>query len=132
MTEPQIILDNRGNPVFAVIPWREYQQIGDLTAGSADTMQTDEELYDEAKSTGDEAFPIEVADRLLAGENPIKVYRSQRGMTQNQLAAAVSINAVYLSQIETGKRTGSARTLAAIATALNVDVGDLILTHRSS
>ncbi len=129
MTEPQIILDNRGNPVFAVIPWREYQY---LTAGSADTMQTDEELYDEAKSAGDEAFPIEVADRLLAGENPIKVYRSQRGMTQNQLAATVNINAVYLSQIETGKRTGSARTLAAIATALNVDVGDLILTHRSS
>ncbi len=34
------------------------------------------------------------------------------------------INAVYLSQIETGKRTGSARTLAALAKALQVTVDD--------
>ena len=122
MTEPQIIRDNRGKPAFAVIPWQEYQH---LKAENAVNPPTDEELYDEAKSSSDEAFPIEVADRLLAGENPIKVYRSLRGMTQNQLAAAVNINAVYLSQIETGKRTGSIKTLAAIATALNVAIDDL-------
>ena len=39
-------------------------------------------------------------------------------LTQNQLAAAVNINAVYLSQIETGKRTGSLKTLAAIASTI--------------
>lgn len=61
-------------------------------------LPTDEELYDEAKSSAEEVFPIEVADRLLAGENPVKVYRNLRGLTQTQLAAAVHINAVYLSQ----------------------------------
>ena len=122
MTEPQIIRDNRGNPAFAVIPWQEYQH---LKAGGADVLPTDEELYDEAKSSAEESFPIEVTDRLLAGENPIKVYRNLRGMTQTRLAAAANINAVYLSQIETGKRTGSIKTLAAIANALNVAVDDL-------
>lgn len=119
MTEPQIIRDNRGKPAFAVIPWQEYQHL------KVDKLPTDEDLYDEAKSSAEEAFPIEVADQLLAGENPVKVYRNLRGMTQNQLAAAVKIHAVYLSQIETGKRTGSLKTLAAIADALNVAVDDL-------
>lgn len=125
MTGAQIIRDPEGNPVFAVIPWQEYQNL--KTMGT-DELPTDEDLYDEAKSSADESFPIEVADRLLAGENPIKVYRNFRGMTQNQLADAVNINAVYLSQIETGKRTGSIKTLSAIATALNVAVDDLTFT----
>ena len=94
-------------------------------AENAVNPPTDEELYGEAKSGADEAFPIEVADRLLAGENPIKVYRNLTGLTQNQLASTVKIHAVYLSQIETGKRTGSLKTLAAIADALNVAVDDL-------
>ena len=85
-----------------------------------------EELYDLAKAAGDESFPAAVVDRLLAGESPIKVYRDHRGLTQKQLANAAGINAVYLSQIETGKRTGSAKTLASIAGALDVDVDDLI------
>ena len=122
MTEPQIIRDNRGQPAFAVIPWQEYQH---LKAENVVKLPTDEELYDEAKSGAEESFPIEVADRLLSGENPIKVYRRLRGLTQNQLASAVKIHAVYLSQIETGKRTGSLKTLAAIADALNVAVDDL-------
>ena len=73
-----------------------------------------------------ESFPIEVVDQLLDGQHPIRVYRNYRGLTQNELAAAAAINAVYLSQIETGKRTGSAKTLAALAKALQVTVDALI------
>ena len=47
-------------------------------------------------------------------------------MTQGALAAAAGIHPVYLSQIETGKRTGSAKTLAAIAESLGVTVDELI------
>ena len=72
-----------------------------------------------------ESFPIEVADRLVAGENPVKVYRNHRGLTQNELAAAVGIHKMYLSQIETGRRVGSTKTLAALASALNVTLDDL-------
>lgn len=89
-------------------------------------MLSDERLYDAAKSEGGESFPIEVADRLLAGDNPIGVYRSYRNMTQQELAAEAGINTAYLSQIETGRRTGSTKTVAAIARALDVAVDDLI------
>ena len=123
MTKPQVILDDGGKPAFAVIPWREYQRLAMMDAVSG---LSDEELYDHAKSEGGESFPIEVADRLLAGEKALRVYRDYRGMTQKQLARAAGINALYLSQIERGQRTGSARTLSALAEALGVDIDDLI------
>ena len=101
----------------------EYER---LTTADADSLLSDEELYDLAKSGKDESFPIEVVDRIVAGEGPISVYRSYRGMTQLELASLAGINSVYLSQIETGKRSGSTKTLAAIANALDVTVDDLI------
>ena len=119
----QIILDETGKPAFAVIPWLEFLQ---LMPGAADAALSDEALYDEARGEGGELFPAELADRLLAGESPIAVYRAHRGMTQKRLAEAAGINPVYLSQIETGKRTGSLKTLAAIARALGVEPGDLV------
>ena len=123
MTKPQVILDDAGKPAFAVIPWREYARLV-VMDGAAEL--TDEELYDHAKSVREESFPIDVADRLLAGENAVRVFRDHRGMTQKQLAGAAGINPLYLSQIERGVRTGSARTLSALAEALGVDVDDLI------
>lgn len=122
MDKPQVILDDSGRPAFAVIPWREYER---LAAGDEAGL-SDEALYDRAGSEGEEAFPIDVADRLLAGENAVRVYRDHRGMTQKQLAGAAGINPIYLSQIERGRRTGSTRTLAAIAGVLGVDLDDLV------
>ncbi len=74
-----------------------------------------EVLYDQAGIYDDKSFPIEISDRLLAGDNAIKVYRNHRNMTQKQLAWMASINMAYLSQIERGQLTGSIRTLQAIA-----------------
>ena len=65
-------------------------------------LLSDEELFDLAKSEGGESFPIEVVDRIVAGEGPINVYRIYRGMTQLELASIAGFNPVYLSQIETG------------------------------
>ncbi len=119
----QIIVDEAGKPAYAVIPWREYER---LMPDAAEAVLTDEALYDRARAEGGELFPAEIVDRLLAGENPIRVYRGYRGLTQKQLAETAGINPVYLSQIETGKRAGSLRTLAAIAEALGVEAGDLV------
>ncbi len=116
MSEPQVILDDAGRPAFAVIPWREYERL----AGEEGDAEA---LYDRARAEGGESFPVELADRLLAGENPV---RAHRGMTQGELASAAGVHPVYLSQIETGKRAGSTRTLAALARALGVAVDDLI------
>ncbi len=115
------IIERDGERLFAVIPWDEYERMRDALE-----MAEDVRLYDEAVARGDEFFPVEVVDRLLGGENPIRVFRGHRGMTQRQLAKVVGIDPAYLSQIETGKRTGSTRVLRAIATALGVDLDDIV------
>ena len=122
MNKPQIIFDSSGRPAFAVIEWSDFER---LAEGNADVWLSNEEVYDRAMAERGESFPIEVADRLVAGENPVKVYRNHRGLTQNELAAAVGIHKMYLSQIETGRRVGSTKTLAALASALNVTLDDL-------
>ena len=119
----QIIVDEAGKPAYAVIPWSEYER---LMPEAADAALSDEALYDQAKKEEEELFPAAVLDRLLAGESPVRVYRKYRGLTQKQLAEAAGINAVYLSQIETGKRSGSLRILTVIAEELGVEAGDLI------
>lgn len=124
MDNLQIIHDDAGQPMFAVIPWREYVRLS--KDGATEANLSNEEIYDLALEEGGESFPIEVVDRLLSGVNPIKVYREYRGMSQKALAARIQISPVYLSQIETGRRVGSARTLASIAKALEVSLDDLV------
>ncbi|MEF2071441.1 helix-turn-helix domain-containing protein [Consotaella aegiceratis] len=93
-------------------------------------MADDIAAYDDAKrrlaSGEDEMIPAEFAHRLLDGENPIRVWREFRGMTATQLAERIGIAKAYLSQLESGRREGSMRTLRALAEVLKVDVDDLI------
>jgi transcriptional regulator with XRE-family HTH domain len=66
-----------------------------------------------------------MVDALLEGENPVKVWREYRRLTQHQLAEAAGISTPYLSQIETNKRAGATEVLAAIAKALKLTLDDI-------
>lgn len=90
-----------------------------------DTTLTDEELRDLAAAEDDEFFPLDVGKRLLAGEHPVRVFRTYRQLTQKQLAAQAGIGVDCLSRVERGRRAGSGRILAALARALNVDAEHL-------
>ncbi len=93
-------------------------------AGDAGDAE-DVAAYDAAKARREESFPSEIADRLIAGENPIKIFREYRGLTQRQLARAAATTAPYVSQIETGRRVGSVKLLHRLADALDVGLDDL-------
>lgn len=73
-----------------------------------------------------ETLPWDMARALLDGANPVRVWREHRGMTAHALAAAAGIATGYLSEIETGKKPGSAAALKALATVLRVDMEDLV------
>ena len=83
-------------------------------------------LFD-ATRVVDDGFriPATVANSILDGEQPVKVWREHRGLTQDTLAAKAGISKPYLCQIETRKRVGALKTLQAIAGALAVSVNDL-------
>jgi DNA-binding XRE family transcriptional regulator len=124
MKEVQIIL-REGKPEYAVLPYEEYVQLVEQAELLEDIRD-----YDVLKAALDrgeeEVVPAEVVNALLEGENPVRVWREHRGLTQQELADAAGISKPYLSQIETGKRTGSAEVLGALARALGVGLEDLL------
>ena len=115
------IIRRKGKPEWAVIPYKEYERL----RGAAELAE-DAELARRALERDEERIPIEVVDRLIERENPVRVWRKYRGLTQQELAKKVGVSPAYLSQIETGKRGGSSKVLRAIASALNVDLDDVV------
>lgn len=121
MNEEIQIIERDGKPEWAVLPYEEYlrlieqaellEDIRDFDAMSAAIERGEEEL-----------IPGEVIHAILDGKNPIKVWREYRKLTQQQLADMAGISKPYLSQLETGKRTGTTDVLAAIAQALDVSL----------
>lgn len=75
-----------------------------------------------AATRGEEAFPDELAARLIAGDAPVKIFREYRGLTVRALAERSGLSAGYVSGIETGKRTGTVAAFKALASALGVDL----------
>ncbi len=101
----------------------------------AQEMLEDLRAYDDAKArieAGEELIPSTVAYALLDGKNPIRVWREYRGLTQQQLAEKVGISKPYLSQLESGKRSGTTDVLMSIAQALNVGLEELVDTNIDS
>jgi DNA-binding XRE family transcriptional regulator len=109
---------------MVTIPRAEYDR---LRAAAEDLA--DLQAYDRAKaalSVGeDELIPAEYVNRLLNGQNSLRVYRDLRGLTQNDLAGCAGVNRVTVAEIETGRKQGSVATLRKLAGALGVTVDDL-------
>ncbi len=87
------------------------------------------ELYDHAvtheKRLG--VYPAEIRQRIIdKEENPVKIFRDYREMSQGALANKIGISKTMISHIERGRKQGSTKTLAGIAKALKMDMNDLI------
>ncbi|MBX3446505.1 MAG: helix-turn-helix transcriptional regulator [Parvibaculaceae bacterium] len=112
-----------GETLFVVVPAADYEllrraadDIEDLRAAGATLA---------LGSEGPAPVPASVAHRIADGENPVRVWREYRGMKAIELARAAAMSAPYLSEIETGKKDGTFRTMAAIARVLSVSLDDL-------
>jgi DNA-binding XRE family transcriptional regulator len=115
------IIERDGKPEWAILPYEEYLQLIEQAELLEDIRDFD--AISTAIERGDEELiPAEVVNAILDGKNPVKVWREYRGLTQQQLADAVKISKPYLSQIETGKRTGKTEVLSAIAKSLDVSL----------
>lgn len=109
---------------MVTIPRDEY----DRRRAAAEDL-ADLQTYDRAKAAlaagEDELIPADYVNRLLNGENPLRVYRDLRGMTQAALGGKAGVGRVTVAEIETGRKQGSITTLRALANALGVSLDDL-------
>lgn len=76
---------------------------------------------------GEETWPLEFVKELTETDSRIRTFRNYRGLTVSELAEAAGISQPYLSEIETGKKTGSVDVLKRIAKELRVDLDDLVV-----
>jgi len=130
MKEEIQIIERDGKPEWAILPYEEYLQLIEQAELLEDIRDFDE--ISAAIERGDEELiPTEVVNAILDGKNPIKVWREYRGLTQQQLADIVRISKPYLSQIETGKRTGTTDVLSAIAKALDVSLEQVASAEKT-
>lgn len=56
----------------------------------------------------------------------IKKYRSERGLTQEELAEKVGVSRVYIGYVEQGRNTPSLEILEKITKALKVSLSDVL------
>ena len=121
MKETIQIIERNGKPEWAVLPYEEYLKLIEQAELLEDIRDFDE-INAAIKRGEEELIPAEVVNAILDGKSPIKVWREYRGLTQQQLAEMVGISKPYLSQLETGKRTGTTEVLSTIAETLNVSL----------
>jgi ribosome-binding protein aMBF1 (putative translation factor) len=75
---------------------------------------------------GDPLLPKEVVDRMANGENPVRVLREWRDITQMYLSFKTNLSQGHISDIENGRRTGTATALRLIANVLKVPLDLLV------
>jgi transcriptional regulator with XRE-family HTH domain len=56
----------------------------------------------------------------------LKAKRIEKGLTQEALSALSGLRSNHISQIETGKKAATVKTLQKLADALGCPIGDLI------
>jgi len=110
---------------LVTIPKDEYLRLKAIEEDMAD-LNSAADVLARIKAGTDELIPAAVVDRLLAGDAALMVWREHRGLSQAELARQSGVNRIQIIDIEAGRKTGSAATLKKLATALQVDMDDLI------
>jgi hypothetical protein len=120
MSRPQIIR-TPGGEELVVLSRAEYEELlerADHEAEDADDVA----IYDARKAAGGVVLPPEVSAAILRGESRLKAVRNWRDETQLHLSFKTGIGQGYLSDLESGRRTGTPETIAKLAQALSVPV----------
>jgi hypothetical protein len=112
----------------SVLPRKDYEGLT-AEAHEADEDSGTEQLVARARNeiaVGAPLIPKQVVDRIVAGENALRVLREWRRVTQLHLSSRTGIGQGYISDIENGRRKGTGAALKTIAEALDVPVDLLV------
>ena len=113
----------------AILPRKEYEALAAKAAGADEDAGTARLVARARKEVAEGAplVPMEVAERIASGEHPIRALREWRHMTQMHLSSRTNLGQGYISDLESGRRTGTVTALRVIAKELRVPL-DLLVT----
>jgi DNA-binding XRE family transcriptional regulator len=127
MTKPQFIKTEAGEELV-VLTRNDYEDLVALAELGEDlgTARIIERSKAAIAAGDDILIPGEVVHSISHGENPVRVIREWRGLTQGQLARRNKLTEGYIAKLEAGG-SASQRALKAIAKTLKVPVDLLTL-----
>lgn len=104
LTEHQIIRGADGNPLFALVPWDEYEEMFE--------GRPDEEVF----------LPHEVVVMHIQDQMPlIRAWREHLGLSQREVAGRMGISQAAYAKMEKPGATARVVTLKKIAAAMGVE-----------
>jgi len=112
----------------AILPRKDYEALV-VEASEADEDAGTARLVARARNEvagGAPLLPKDIVDRLANGEHPVRVIREWRDVTQVYLSFKTNLSQGYISDIENGRRKGTAAALRLIANALQVPLDLLV------
>ncbi len=119
------IITTPGGERLVLVPEAEYARLIEAREVVEDVAAFDRAKR-KLKSGEEELVPSAVVKRLLAGDNPVRVWRRHRGLSVKALAEKTGLAQPYISQVETGRRDGTIGTLKKISKALELTLDDLV------
>jgi ribosome-binding protein aMBF1 (putative translation factor) len=113
---------------IVILSRKEYDRL--LAAADEDVI--DAAMAKKAIARNEETLGEAEVDELLAARTPLAFWRKKRGLTQTDLAKAAGIAQGFLSEIESGLKTGDVTVLQRIAIALEISLLELVPDLASS
>jgi helix-turn-helix protein len=109
---------------MAVLPFADYERLLELAEDKADILAA--QGAETRRLAGEEYVPAELVDRILDGENPLRVWRQYRNLSLKQLAEKSGVGLSYISELERGLKNGPGKVWAKLSRALDVTVEDIL------
>jgi hypothetical protein len=116
---------------LVVLPRRDYEALvkrAKKVSNEGEKIARIVKKSDEALAAGDEVeLPSKVAEAIARGENPLRIIREWRGMTQMYLGEMkTNVGQSTISALESGSRRGTTAVWKQLARVLEVPMDILI------
>src|SRR3990170_6199545 len=111
---------------MAVLPVEDYDRLVEIAEDREDIAAAAD--AERRRNEGMEYLPASMVNRILDGENALRVWREYRGMTIAELAEKSGYGSSMISRIETGSRQGTVALWNALAAALKGVPEDIMPT----
>lgn len=109
---------------MAVLPVEDYERLVEIAEDREDIAAAAD--AERRRNEGMEYLPENMVNRILDGENALRVWREYRGLTITELAEKSGYGYSMISKIEIGTRQGTVAFWNAVASALKVLPEDIM------
>ncbi|MFM5913747.1 MAG: helix-turn-helix transcriptional regulator [Chakrabartia godavariana] len=109
---------------MAMLPAEEYERLLEEVEERHEVAEA--QTAARARADGMEYLPSDMVNRIVDGESALRVWRQFRGFSATDLGKAVGVVGSHITHLENGTRGGKPLLWRALASALSVDIDDIL------